>query len=116
MPGKPSSVQAIENKIKRLKEVRQSDGSTVGGLLFASMEDVVWGNSAETIETTTNDGAAVNQRTLSNAEVIDNASLLILAATETELQYILDISTGWIFGDKDNIAARKQRELSYWQL
>lgn len=56
-------VHMIEKKIEQLKESGESDGSTIGGLMFATMEEG-------------------NNRTLSKDEVIDNALLLILAATE----------------------------------
>lgn len=72
-------VQMIENKIEQLKEAGQSDGSTVGGLVFATMEDVD-GNSEDGTGIVANQN---NQRTLSKDEVIDNALLLILASTET---------------------------------
>ena len=65
-------VQAVEKKIEQLQRVGKSDGSTVGGLLFATMDDVE--DATESSD---------NRHALTQQEVIDNALLLILAATET---------------------------------
>lgn len=65
-------VQAVEKKLTQLKRAGKSDGSTVGGLLFATMDDV---------EEVTD--KSDKRHTLTEQEVIDNALLLILAATET---------------------------------
>mmetsp|Transcript_1846 Transcript_1846/g.3981 ORF Transcript_1846/g.3981 Transcript_1846/m.3981 type:complete len:581 (+) Transcript_1846:187-1929(+) len=74
-------VQMIENKIAQLKEAGQSDGSTVGGLVFATMGDVDRDGEDED-ETAGIEANHNKQRTLSNNEVVDNALLLILASTE----------------------------------
>ena len=66
-------VKAIEGKIEELLLAGHSDGSTVGGLVYATLEDV----NGEA------DGEKDQTQRLSKQEVIDNALLLILAATET---------------------------------
>lgn len=77
-------VGMIETKIEQLEEAGESDGSTVGGLVFATMEDVLQDGRDET-------GDHDNQRTLSKEEVIDNALLLILASTEITSSTMADV-------------------------
>eukprot|EP00977_Amphora_coffeiformis_P014741 scaffold4223_cov189-Amphora_coffeaeformis.AAC.1 len=73
-------VQAVQTKIERLRNAGQSDGSTVGGLVFATMDDVKDDNNDTDLSST---GSSTSKRSLSNEEIVDNALLLILAATET---------------------------------
>lgn len=62
---------AIDDKINTLLEAGESDGSTVGGFVFATMDDV-------------EDASGAHQdRTLSRQEVIDNSLVMLLAGTET---------------------------------
>lgn len=73
MKSKEHLRAAIDKKINQLLEDGQSDGSTVGGLVFATMDDVQDGSSND----------VPPDRTLSQEEIIDNCLLLILAGTET---------------------------------
>ena len=70
---------AIDKKIDQLLEAGESDGSTVGGLVFATMDDVEEEDSTDS----TRDSVTAQDRTLSREEVVDNCLLLILAGTET---------------------------------
>lgn len=82
-------VQMIGDKIEQLKEAGESDGSTVGGLVFATMEDVDQdGNDDEAAQIEPKNN---NQRTLTNNEVIDNALVLILGATEITSSLLADV-------------------------
>jgi cytochrome P450 len=62
-------VKAIEDKIQAVLKKGKSDGSTVGGLVFAALDD-------------NGDDNEQSDRTLSKEEVVDNVLLLILAGTE----------------------------------
>ena len=81
-------VQAIENKIQDLEYVGKSDGSTIGGLLFATtIQDDTDDNNDDNNDVdpllVVSRTIPSNQRTLSREEIIHNALLLILGGTET---------------------------------
>ena len=73
---------AINKKIDQLLEDGKSDGSTIGGLVFATMEDYE-GNGGEDDDDGDNSNIIDKDRTLSRDEIIDNCLLLILGGTET---------------------------------
>ncbi|KAL7576981.1 hypothetical protein ACA910_006736 [Epithemia clementina (nom. ined.)] len=76
-------VQAIEQKMDELATPGQSDGSTVGGLMFATFDDDDDDNDKDDSDISEERQERLQGRTLSREEVVNNALLLILAGTET---------------------------------
>jgi len=83
-------VQAMKDKICQLRDAGHSDGSTMGGLVFARLED------DDTIDSDNGDNystenskidktteSAAKTTTLTDQQVIENALLLMLAGVET---------------------------------
>lgn len=73
----------IDQKINQLLEKGESDGSTVGGLVFATMD-------------ADEDNDNNSDRTLSREEVIDNCLVLILGGTETTATNVANAL--WLMG------------------
>lgn len=75
LQAKEYLVQAMKKKIEQLRQAGQSDGSTMGGLVYATWENEDEGDYVES--------SSERRRTLTTEQIIDNALLLILAGTET---------------------------------
>ena len=69
----------LEQKLNDLEQLGHSDGSVVGGMLYATTTD----KDAEDNDDSESSSASTNHQTLTRTQVIHNTLLLILAGTET---------------------------------
>lgn len=86
LEAKKYLVQLIENRIDSLLQAGVSDGSTLGGLVFARLDDK---NGDKNFDNNHNNDT--QSATLTRQQIIDNALFLILAGTETTSSTLANI-------------------------